>query len=137
MRNTPSTSPGKILVVEHDPAFALFAETILGTWEAFDVTVVGTAEAAAGLLETEPWDLVIADFDLPHAQAPLLLTAVRAQAPGLPFAMVTAHPVQGPTLNALRAADGFITKPARPCSLIGLATNLIHRSRRQREQSAG
>jgi DNA-binding NtrC family response regulator len=135
MRYTPSTGPGRILVVERDPALALFADTILGTWEAFDVRSVSSAQAAAGLLETEAWDLVIADCDLPHAQAGRLLAAVRAQAPGLPFAIITAP--RDPAPQALRAADGFITKPMRPGTLIGLATGLIERSRRLREEAAG
>ena len=134
MRYTPSSGPGKILVVERDPAVALFAETVLGVWEGFKVTSVTTGQAAAGLIEREPWDLILADYELPDADAITLLAAVRKEAPGLPFAMMSAFPVQEPTAMAMQGADGFVTKPIKPSHLIGLATSLIERSRRKREQ---
>ena len=62
---------------------------------------------------------------------------IRTEAPGLPFAMITADPVLPPTADALEAADGFITKPLRPSALIGLATGLIENSRSSREQADG
>jgi len=134
MRYTPSSGPGKILVVERDPAVALFAETVLGVWEGFEVTSVTTGQAAAGLIEREPWDLILADYELPDADAITLLAAARKEAPGLPFAMMSAFPVQEPTAMAMQGADGFVTKPIKPSLLIGLATSLIERSRRKREQ---
>ena len=137
MRYIPSSGPGKILVVERDPAVALRVETILGTWEAFEVTAVINATEAAVLLEDEPWDLILADFELPDAEALRLLSAVRTEAPGLPFAMLAAYPVLPPTAAELEAADAFITKPLLPCRLIVLATGLIEHSRRSREQAAG
>ena len=137
MRYTPSTGPGKILVVERDPAVAVSVETILGTWEAFEVTAVSNAAEATVLMEHAPWDLILADFELPGAEALRLLSAVRADAPGLPFAMMTAYPVLPPTAAELEAADGVITKPLLPGRLIGLATGLIEHSRRSREQAGG
>jgi len=134
MRYTPSSGPGKILVVERDPAVALFAETVLGVWEGFEVTSVTTGQAAADLVEREPWDLILADYELPDADAITLLAAVRKQAPGLPFAMMSAFGVQEPTAMAMQGADGFVTKPIKPSLLIGLATSLIERSRRKRGQ---
>ena len=135
MKRTPSTGPGRILVVERDPAVALFAETVLGVWENFEVTSVASAGAAAELLERESWDLVLADFELPDAQALRLLAAVRQEAPALPFAMMTAFPVLEPAATAIRAADGFVTKPMKPSHLIGLATDLIENARRLRNQA--
>ena len=135
MKHTPSTGPGRILVVERDPVVALFAETVLGVWETFEVTSVASAAAAAGLLELEHWDLVLADLELPDAEALRLLAAVRQEAPWLPFALMTAFPVLEPAATAIRAADGFVTKPITPSHLIGLATDLIGRARRLRDQA--
>jgi two-component system, sensor histidine kinase ChiS len=137
MRNTPNTGPGKILVVERDPAVALFVETILGVWEVFEVASVASGSVATGLVMREPWDLVLADFELPDAEALRLLAAVRHEAPGLAFAMITEFPVLQPTMTAMADADGYVTKPMKPAELIGLATSLIERSRRSGEQSAG
>jgi len=136
MRNTPNTGPGKILVVERDPAVALFAETILGVWEGFEVASVASGSVAAALVMREPWDLVLADFELPDAEALRLLAVVRHEVPGLAFAMITEFPVLQPTVTAMADADGYVTKPMKPAELIGLATSLIERSRRSGEQSA-
>ena len=51
MDNTHSFSPGRILVVERDPAVARFVEFVLGNWEAFEVaTIADPAVALAWLL---------------------------------------------------------------------------------------
>jgi CheY-like chemotaxis protein len=100
-------------------------------------------------IETEPWDLVLVDFELPGPGTPGspapegaldaigLLAAIREAEPRLPVAMMTASPVTGPAAENLRAADGHLTKPITPSHLIGLATGLIEQSRRAREQAGG
>ena len=133
MDNTHSFSPGRILVVERDPAVARFVEFVLGNWEAFEVATISDPAVALALLGNEPYDLVLADFELPATgvvDAMGLLEAIREVEPGLPVAMLTAFPVTGPTAEQLRAADGYVTKPITPSHLIGLATGLIEQSRR-------
>lgn len=135
MQNTPSTGPGKILVVEPDPAVALYIEVVLGVWEAFEVTSVPDCGRAADLIQREPWDLILADFQLPQSSRLQVLAAARDGAPAVPVAMMTTPPVMEPAAAALQAADGFVTKPVRPADLIGLATNVIERSRQAHEQA--
>ena len=149
MDNTRSIGPGRILVIERDLAVARFAEFVLGNWEAFDVTSVTEPAVALSRIETEPWDLVLVDFELsgPGArgsQAPEgaldamgLLAAIREAEPRLPVAMLTACPVTGSAAESLRDADGHVTKPITPSHLIGLATGLIEQFRRAREQAGG
>ena len=140
MDNTHSFSPGRILVVERDPAVARFVEFVLGNWEAFEVATIGDPAMALAWLGNEPWDLVLADFELPATgvlDAMGLLEAIREVEPGLPVAMMTAHPVTAATAEQLTAADGYVTKPITPSHLIGLATGLIERFRRAREQASG
>src|ERR1700761_407076 len=133
MDNTHSFSPGRILVVERDPAVARFVEFVLGNWESFEVASVGDPAMALALLGNEPWDLVLADFELPATgvvDAMGLLEAIREVEPGLPVAMLTAFPVTGPTAERLAAPAAYVTKPITPSHLIGLATGLIEQSRR-------
>jgi CheY-like chemotaxis protein len=149
MENTRSIGPGRILVIDRDLAVAHFAQFILGNWEAFDVTSVTEPAVVLSRIETEPWDLVLVDFELPGpgtqgSPAPEgaldamgLLAAIREAEPRLPVAMMTASPVAGPAAESLRAADGHVTKPITPSHLIGLATGLIEQSRRAREQARG
>ncbi|HEX4257154.1 MAG TPA: response regulator [Streptosporangiaceae bacterium] len=140
MDNMSSFGPGRILVVERDLAVSRYVEFVLGNWESFEVATVTEPAIALALLGNEPWDLVLVDFELPHTgvvDALGLLEAIREVEPGLPVAMLTAYPVLGATAEKLNAADGYVTKPITPSHLIGLATGLIERFRRAREQAAG
>ena len=149
MDNARNIGPGRILVIERDLAVARFAEFVLGNWEAFDVTSVADPAAALSRIETEPWDLVLVDLELPGPGAQGsrepegalgamgLLAAIREAEPRLPVAMMTASPVTGPAAESLQAADGHVTKPIIPSHLIGLATGLIEQFRRAREQAGG
>ena len=60
-----SFGPGRILVVERDLAVSRFVEFVLGNWESFEVASVTDPAIALALLGNEPWDLVLADFELP------------------------------------------------------------------------
>ena len=140
MDNMRSFGPGRILVVERDPAVSRFVEFVLGNWESFEVASVTDPAIALALLGNEPWDLVLAGFELAATgvvDAMGLLAAIREVEPGLPVAMMTACPVTGATAEQLTAADGHVTKPITPSHLIGLATGLIERYRRAREQATG
>jgi CheY-like chemotaxis protein len=139
MEHIRSIGPGRILVIERDPAVSHFVEFVLGNWESFEVTSVSEPAVALRMVEKEAWDLVLADFELAgwggrHATETMdalgLLAAIRGVEPGLPVAMMTAFPVTGPTAEQLSAADGHVTKPITPSHLIGLATGLIENFRR-------
>jgi CheY-like chemotaxis protein len=139
-----SIGPGRILVIERDLAVSRFAEFVLGNWEAFDVSSETEPVLALRRVQTELWDLVLVDFELPGAEARAgaldatsLLAAIREARPRLPVAMMTAFPVTERTAESLRAADGHVTKPLVPSHLIGLATGLIENYRRTREQAGG
>ena len=134
-----SFGPGRILVVERDLAVSRFVEFVLGNWESFEVATVTEPSVALALLGNEPWDLALVDFELPDGvvDALGLLEAIREVEPGLPVAMMTAYPVLGAAAEKLAAADGYVTKPITPSHLIGLATGLIERFRRAREQATG
>jgi DNA-binding response OmpR family regulator len=139
MENLRSNGPGRILVIERDPAVSRFVEFVLGNWEAFNVVSEAELDLALGRARTELWDLVLIDFELPSSQDGLdamgMLASLREAQPQLPVAMLTASPVTGPTADQLRAADGHVTKPIIPSHLIGLATTLIEHSRRTHEQA--
>jgi CheY-like chemotaxis protein len=142
MENLRSNGPGRILVIERDPAVSRFVEFVLGNWEAFNVVSEAELDLALGRAQHEVWDLVLVDFELPSSEGPdgldamALMAAIRAAQPQLPVAMMTAFPVTSPTADQLWAADGHVTKPLIPSHLIGLATTLIEHSRRTHEQAS-
>ena len=64
----------------------------------FDVTHIADPTVALTLAVTRPWDLVIADLDLPLMSGLEFVAALRRMAPRLPVVLVTAFPHEAPTL---------------------------------------
>src|SRR6202034_2549120 len=80
MEHIRSIGPGRILVIGRDPAVSRFVEFVLGNWEAFDVTSISEPALALARIETEPWDLVLVDYELPSSDgqdAMRLLASIR------------------------------------------------------------
>ena len=50
---------------------------------------VETAAAMTGALEQKSWDLVVADFSMPHFNALAALEVAKAKGPDLPFIIVS------------------------------------------------
>jgi DNA-binding response OmpR family regulator len=121
----PAPGPGRILLVEDDPAAARFAIYVLGERGGFDLTHVTDPVAAIAHIRAHAFDLVLADIDLPHMSGLDLLAAVRRIAPGLPVIMTTAGDMDAVDAHALlRSADAFLEKPISPRRLIAVAAAL-------------
>ena len=127
---SPNGTRGRILVVEDDPEWALFAVYVLSHRGQFDVTHTADPAAALRLAAAEHWDLVLTDLELPGMTGLELVAALRQVAPALPVAVVTAHVAGAMTAGALRGhADGYLEKPLRIDQLIATATALIDQGR--------
>jgi two-component system response regulator PilR (NtrC family) len=91
----------------------------------FDVTHVADPTVALTLAVTRPWDLVIADLDLPIMSGLEFVAALRRMAPWLPVVLVTAYPHDLPTRAATeRAPDAVLTKPVPADLLLSTASAL-------------
>ena len=122
----PAASRGSILVVEADPAAARFAGYVLGECGGFDVVHVTDPVVALQRVADEPWDLVLADLDLPHMSGFDLLASVRRIAPDLPIVITTARAMEpGPEGVPVPHADAFLRKPVGPRRLTMVAAALI------------
>lgn len=101
--NPPSNSKYKILVVDDDlelnTGFALLLE-----FDGHEVHAAYTAESALDMLAKDQFDLLIAEYWLPHMTGDQLVSLVKQRWPDLPVIMVTAnfgeihmedHPVSG------------------------------------------
>jgi len=131
--NDQAAQRGRILVVEDDPEAAKFTVHVLSKWGGFDVS--HTADPAAALMRatSESWDLVITDVEMPGMTGLQLLEALRAAAPAIPVAVITAHATVDNAVTALRhRADEFLEKPLQPKRLIATAHDLISRGRAAR-----
>ena len=131
----PAASRGRILLVEDDFEAASFVIQVLAVRNGFEV--VHTPDPAEALRLVEPesqsWDLVLTDVEMPGMTGIQLLESLRQLDPYLPVAVVTAHATVDIAVGALRSrADEFLEKPLRPPQLVAMAASLIAKGRAAR-----
>jgi DNA-binding response OmpR family regulator len=123
-----SPSRGRLLLVEDDPESAMFCTYVLQKRGGFDVTHIADPTVALTLAVTRPWDLVIADLDLPLMTGLEFVAALRRMAPRLPVVLVTAYPYEVPPLAGSEPdcqPDALLTKPVPARLLLSTAVALI------------
>jgi DNA-binding response OmpR family regulator len=113
----------RILCLEDDPDIGMIVELALGLDPNFDVTLVGSAEAALALLRSRRLrpDLLMLDVRMPGMDGPEALAEIRAtdDYAALPAIFLTAN-AQSAEMTAYRRMAGVIgvvTKPFDPTAL--------------------
>jgi CheY-like chemotaxis protein len=126
---------GRILVVDDDPAYSEYLRRVLSSG-GFDVGCQPDAESALTRLQEEPWDLLIADVQLPRMSGLELLGRVREMVPGLPVAILTGYASVDYEISAVSgAAAEFMEKPVSAPELITRAAELVEAARATREEA--
>jgi CheY-like chemotaxis protein len=124
----PAVPQGRVLLIEDDPDAALFFTRVLTRRGGFDVTHRPDPHAALDLARSQPWDLVVTDYDLPGMTGLDLLARIREGTPALPVVLVTARAgVRLPPPPA--APDALLPKPVPPVHLITTAAGLTARKK--------
>ena len=129
--------PHRALVIEDDPDAAVFVQTVLERRAGMDVVIAGDADSALKALAAGPFDLIVADIELPGQSGLQMLPRARKLAPGVPVIVVTAHGNLDYALEALRNdVDEFLLKPVRVADLVERATTLATDGRVRRAAAA-
>ena len=103
----------RILLVEDDPDVRPLLEHIVRA-EGYEVTAEGTVANAIVLLETQPFDLVLTDVNLPDGSG--LKVADKAKEMGVRALVVTGY---GLSIKAGSLAPyDYLLKPLRPGELL-------------------
>jgi DNA-binding NarL/FixJ family response regulator len=128
----------RILLVDDHPVVRHGIRTVLT--ERMKGAIVGEAEDAFSALtrvETEQWDIVLADISLPGASGLDLIRQLRYTHPELPAIAVSMHPAEQFALRALNAgAAGYLTKDSQPDEFV-TAIEEARRGRRYVGRDAG
>jgi diguanylate cyclase (GGDEF)-like protein len=102
-----------ILIVDDEPQNRRLLEALLGP-EGYDTVTAATGEAALGLVEASPPDLILLDIMMPGMDGYEVATALKANplTVGIPIIMVSAQSDRNARLRGLEAgAEDFLTKP--------------------------
>ena len=118
----------KILLVDDQPISLLYLKKTLSRLENMEITTCGNAQEALNLFPLKPWDLIVADYQMPGMNGLDFIRQFRLIKGGeeTPILMVTAStdPNVKYQLLDLGIVD-FLQKPADASEIIARARNLI------------
>lgn len=121
----------RILIVEDDPAQALFAEAIL-RHAGMEVRVLGESLPVLDELDRFQPDLLLLDLNMPDHDGLELTAMIRARGrhPDLPIVFLSGDQDRHRRAEALDAGgDDFLVKPIRPAHLVSAVTDRVRRAR--------
>ena len=133
---TDGLRSARILVVDDEVVIQALLTEIL-TEEGYRVALAGDGKRAIDLLNREPFDLVITDIVMPHANGVEVLLAAKRLDPALPVVMITGYPSVNTAvrLASLGAVD-YITKPFHT-DLIKVTVAKVLEMRRVQDRARG
>ncbi len=127
---------GRILWVD-DEVDLLRPHTLLLIREGYHVDAVMNGADALELLETENYDLILLDEQMPGLRGLDVLSAIRSAGRDLPIVMVTKSEAEETLHEALgRRADDYIIKPTSPRQVLSVVTRLLAGARLRYEHAA-
>lgn len=100
-----------VLIVDDHPIVRRGLKQVLQDEPDFSIVEAGTAREALGCIGQQPFDLVIADIDLPGMNGIELLKEIKRQDKSTPVLMLSVYPEDQVAVRVLRAgAAGFLSK---------------------------
>jgi two-component system chemotaxis response regulator CheY len=122
-----------LLIEDHGPT----VETLRAILQAVGISRIshaGDAAQAMNMLEEQPFDMVLCDFNLGATNGLSLVRSIRKTGgignPNVPIVMITAHAETDRVAEAQAAGvDDFLVKPIEPDTLTHCLTKLFDRSR--------
>jgi two-component system, OmpR family, KDP operon response regulator KdpE len=125
-----SSQPPNVLVVDDEPSLRRTLRTSLIA-SGFAVAEARTGEEALGVVQQQPFDLVLLDINMPGAGGIDACRKIRSFAPQVGIIMVTVRDSENDKVHALEAgADDYVTKPFRLRELVARLRAVQRRTQR-------
>lgn len=121
-------APKKILIAEDDYAISLAIKTIASASCECELTIAKDGETAWQAVQTQKFDLIISDWNMPLMTGEELLKNVREnnQFANIPFLMLTARSDKDSVIDAINAGvTEYMHKPFDRQALIAKITKLL------------
>jgi two-component system KDP operon response regulator KdpE len=117
----------KVLVVDDEPALRKVLRASLVA-RGFAVEEANTGNAAVGIVQAHPFDLVLLDINMPGLGGVETCQRIRAVVPLIGIVMVTVRDDEEDKVRALEAgADDYVTKPFRFRELVARMGAVLRR----------
>jgi PAS domain S-box-containing protein len=128
-----------LLYVDDEPALLDLCKIFLERTGDFAVTTRGSAVEAADLLDAQPFDAIICDYQMPEKDGLVFLQEVRNNHPEIPFILFTGRGREEIAVRAFElGADFYLQKGGDPKAQFAELTQKIRQAirRRKAEESA-
>ena len=123
-----------LLYVDDEPALLDLCRIFLEKTGEFSVTTVSSAIDAAGMLEAEPFDAIISDYQMPEKDGIAFLKDVRSSHPDVPFILFTGRGREEIAIRAFElGADFYLQKGGDPKAQFAELTQKIMQAIRRRK----
>ncbi len=127
------SSKGSILIVDDEQEIRDSLDQLLKL-EGYQSDTAGTAEEGLKKIESQVYDLVLLDVNLPDRSGLEVLKSIKRESPEVGVIMITAYDSSQTAFQASKeGADNYITKPWDNDHLVLEVRNLLDRSRLQVE----
>ena len=134
----PGQARGRILLIDDDRVFGIWVAHVVAKRGGYEFRHIMDPLTGLRCVETEPWDLVITDMEMPGMTGLDLIERVNLCEPGLPVAVMTAHASLRGIIPAQRSVDAeFLHKPMPAADFLDKVAALIARgqaARRRRDE---
>jgi two-component system KDP operon response regulator KdpE len=125
---SPSASPIRVLLVDDEPSIRRALRTPLNEM-GFATTEASRGEEAIQLVQSQSFDIVLLDVNMPGIGGMKTLTRLRPMAPRLPILMLTVVDGEEEKVAALECgADDYITKPFSIREVIARMRSAVRRA---------
>lgn len=134
MTDFPTSYPAaRLLIVDDEAGMCEFLEIMLQK-NGYQVSSRQSARMAIDDLETENFDLVISDINMPEMSGLELLSTVKEKSPSTEVIMITAYASTDTAIQAMkRGAYDYITKPFNNDEILLTIKKALKNSQLQRE----
>src|SRR6202166_1069782 len=120
--------PFSVLVVDDEPALRKTIRSSLAA-SGYPVEEAGTGGEAVGVIQRQPFDLVLLDVNMPGMNGLEACRQIRAYAPRVGIIMLTVRDAEEDKVRALDAgADDYVTKPFRFRELVARLGAVLRRT---------
>lgn len=128
MSTSPAASPIRVLLVDDEPSIRRALRTPLNEM-GFATTEASRGEEAIQLLQSQSFDIVLLDVNMPGIGGMKTLARLRGMAPRLPILMLTVVDGEEEKVAALECgADDYITKPFSIREVIARMRSAVRRA---------
>ncbi len=132
----PGQGLGRILLIDDDRVFGMWVAHVVAKRGGYEFRHILDPLTGLRCVETESWDLVITDMEMPGMTGLELVERVNLCAPRLPVAVMTAHAQA--TLRSLipaqrSVAAEFLHKPMSAADFLDKVAALVARGQAMRQ----